>query len=195
MSDDSKIDVVSKWDNGSKANVSHLRDSTGNEYIRKDYRSGQFLTFCRELAVLKYLGARISCVPLVLRYELAGSTTYLEYVDGERVLEWVLRKFGVGHIDLESYRSFHGLETDEVIGLAFDRFKKSNNPEARKLKKAIASSYRRLHREHFVHGDPSPRNLIFDGTNVTIIDFDHSRPSRKPFEVDGEKLQRWYGIS
>lgn len=195
MRDDSNTDVVSRWDNGSKANVSHLRDSAGIEYIRKDYRSGQFLTFCRELAVLKYLGSRISCVPSVLSFELAGSTTYLEYVAGERVLEWVLRKFSVDQVDLDSYKSFHGLETNKVVGMAFDRFKGSDNLEARALKNAIANSYRKLHREYFVHGDPSPRNLIFDGSNVTIIDFDHSRPSRKPFKIDGAKLEHWYGIS
>jgi tRNA A-37 threonylcarbamoyl transferase component Bud32 len=194
MVDDSLSQTVFVWDNGAKAVVSHVKGPDGIDYISKVYRKGQFHTFLRELMVLKFLGPRVSCVPAVLSFDLSRRETFLNFIGGERVLEWVLRRFGGAAIDIDSFASFHGLETDATVSAAFEAFRASTCSESLMLKQAILRSYAELHKHKFVHGDPSPRNLIFDGDNVSIIDFDHSRPSLQPRRVDGLKIRRWYGV-
>lgn len=195
MHEDSQSQLISVWENGARANVTHSRDSNGVEYVEKAYRSGEYFTFYRELMALKYLGPRISCVPSVLSFDIRRRITCLEFVAGERVLEWVLKKFGRSDIEIEAFQSFHGLETNKLVHEAFEKFKNSNSVEAIRLREAVATAYGELHRQRFVHGDPSPRNLIYDGNRVSIIDFDHSRPSLNPPKIDGKKVHRWYGVS
>jgi hypothetical protein len=45
-----------------------------------------------------------------------------------------------------------------------------------------------------LHGSTDPRNAIYDGNQVFIIDFDHARPSLNPGKFDYPQLSWWYGL-
>lgn len=147
----------------------------------------------REFLVLSYL-SHLNILPRVLAFHLGRREMVLSYLPGERVLEWVLRRYGDPALDLETFKSVHGLESNPTVDRAFHRFRESQDQESVELKTAIKASYRLLHGKGFVHGDPSPRNLIFNGRAVYLVDFDHSRPSLDPAAVDFKALRRWYGL-
>ncbi len=147
----------------------------------------------REFIALSYLSS-LSILPRVLAFYPLHREMVLSYLPGERVLEWVLKRYGDDGLDLDGFTSFHGIETNQVVDRAFRSFRESTDASSRALKDSIRSSYQILHRTKFIHGDPSPRNLIFDGRIVYLVDFDHSRPSIDPARVDFVALQRWYGL-
>jgi Ser/Thr protein kinase RdoA (MazF antagonist) len=184
---------VASWTNGSQAEVHLLEDEEGTRTILKCYRAGKTTVMLRELLALRWLG-RLAVLPRVLDYDLRGRTLQLSYIAGDRVLEWVLDRFGEPGLDLQAFASSDGLETNPAIDSAFRRFRGSSDPEASALKAAITQTYRQLHRTSFVHGDPSPRNIIYDGGRAFLIDFDHTRPSLAPARIDSRALSRWYGI-
>jgi len=147
----------------------------------------------KEILALRCL-ANLELAPQVLSYELATRTLVLTYVPGERVLEWVLRRYGDRGLDLDRFASTHGLSTNEHVQRAFARFRASTDTQALALREAIVDTYRRLHRVHVLHGDPGPRNIIYDGERAYLIDFDQTRPSFSPARIETRGLKKWYGI-
>jgi tRNA A-37 threonylcarbamoyl transferase component Bud32 len=119
----------------------------------------------------------------------------LSYIPGERVLEWILGRCAPPGTELEQFQSFHGLQTNAVVQGALARFRESLDAEIVTLKMAIQASYDRLHLLGWIHGSADPRNLIYDGTNVFIIDFDHARPCFNARKKEQQSLQHWFGIS
>jgi tRNA A-37 threonylcarbamoyl transferase component Bud32 len=170
-----------------------LEDEFGRKTVLKCYRPGKRGVLVRELLALRYL-SRLSVVPQVLSCALKARTLLLSYIPGDRVLEWVLNRYGDRDLDLAQFASCHGLQTNEQVQRAFARFRAAPDPEAIALRGAIVETYRILHRTGFLHGDPGPRNIIYDGQRANLIDFDHTRPSFAPARVDSRALRRWYGI-
>ena len=188
--------VTTSWTNGQKAVVHLLENGAGEKLILKVYRSGFGATMCREYAAARYIGRKLSVVPKVLGFRPWKRELYFSYIPGQRVLEWVLQRFG-GNVTLSDFQSFHGLNppshVDPRVAEAFARFRESMSAEAHRLKEAIRSSYSCLHRIGILHGSADPRNAIYDQERVFIIDFDHSRPSFNPQEIDYKSLTFWYG--
>jgi len=186
--------VVRTWTNGSKADVD-LVSLPDRRIIRKRYRAG---VVPRTAMFREYLGLKmlqgLEFVPSVVEFLPFERQLAMSFLEGQRVLEWVLERFGAPGIDLEFFASFHGLNEREDIKEAFARFRSSTAPEAQRLRQDIARSYTALHRRRVIHGDPSPRNLLYDGKLVYLIDFDHWRPSAAPAKIDGRAIQNWYGI-
>jgi tRNA A-37 threonylcarbamoyl transferase component Bud32 len=121
----------------------------------------------------------------------------LQYLPGDRVLEWVLSRFS-DNLDLADFQSFHGLmpphNVDPRVAKAFLRFRESTSEEALQLKAAIRASYSLLHRIGIKHGSVDPRNVLYHADRVFIIDFDNARPSLQPSASDDEDLKYWYGV-
>jgi serine/threonine protein kinase len=186
--------VLGAWTNGHKAEVYLVEDAAGGQMIRKCYRRGFFVTMLRECLVLRCL-RRLDFVPKVIRLEPMRRVLVMSNMRGVRVLEWVLLRHGGPGVDIDKFASFHGLEVNEDVAAAFERFRQAGDPASLALRRAIWDSYGKLHRAGFVHGDPSPRNLVYDGRQVCLVDFDHSRPSLDPASIDFPRLQRWYGTA
>ena len=182
------------WTNGSKAEVD-LVSQNGGFFIRKRYRPGVVpgMAMAREYLGLKALQG-LEFVPQLVTFRPMRRELSISFLDGDRVLEWVLGRYGPAGLDLNSFTSFHGLDERQDIQEAFERFRRSEESEAVQLRQAIGRSYGELHRRHILHGDPSPRNLLYDGRIVYVIDFDHWRPSLTPEKIDGRSLKRWYGL-
>ena len=186
--------VLRSWTHGAKADVD-LVDGARGRVIRKRYRPGPtaLAAMMREYLALKALQG-LNIVPKVIDFLPLHRQLSISFLAGERLLEWVLARYGGPGLDLASFANFHGLDEREDIRVAFRRFRESSATEAVGLRDAITDSYRRLHLRRCVHGDPSPRNLLYDGRVVYLIDFDHWRPSLAPGKIDSVALQRWYGI-
>lgn len=187
--------VITAWTNGRKAEVQLLEDSAQKKLILKAYRPGFMLPMFREYLVTLFVSRKLSIVPKVLAFQPLHKRLFLSFIDGQRVLEWVLQRYGDDGLVLSDFQSFHGLDTNEQVASAFSRFRYSNSKEARDLKKAIHESYRSLHRIRIRHGTTDPRNIIYDGTRAFILDFDHARPSLNPSKCDLEALECWFGRS
>lgn len=185
--------VLVAWTNGRRAAAYLLEDEIGRKCVLKHYRPGNLPIMIKEMIALRCL-ATLDVAPQVLSYELAASTLILSYVPGERVLEWVLRRYGDRGLDLAQFSSAHGLSTNEHVQRAFERFRSSTDTQALALREAIVDTYRRLHRVHVLHGDPGPRNIIYDGKRAYLIDFDQTRPSLSPARIEARGLKKWYGI-
>lgn len=190
-----KSNVVCSWTNGRKANVYLVEQECGRRVIRKCYSPRFLITMFREYFVTLYLSRRVDIIPQVLAFNPFSRELLFSYMQGERVLEWVLARYGDGDLRLEDFSSFHGLSTNSIVAQAFQRFRSSQATEANRLKQAITESYELLHKTGFVHGSADPRNLIYDGEQVFIIDFDHSRPSLNPRKIEYRSLQKWYGVT
>jgi tRNA A-37 threonylcarbamoyl transferase component Bud32 len=186
--------IITTWTNGRKAIVNLMADSKGEQYIQKLYRPGFTFSMIREYIITDYLSKRLDIVPKVLKFRPVQKQIYLSFMKGKRVLEWVLEHFGDDGVSIMDFQSVHGLETNQTIAVAFKRFRESNSTDATRLREAIKLSYVRLHKLKFVHGSTDPRNIIYDGNMVHIIDFDNSRPSLLPEKVDSGRLKMWYGI-
>ena len=189
------IRIITTWTNGRKATVHLVQNSRGERVILKVYRSGFPVSMFREYLATRYVGSRLSIVPKVVNFRPLRKEIVLTYISGQRVLEWVLGRFGEEGVVLSEFQSFHGLETNVQIARAFERFRQSASEEARRLKQAIRESYASLHRIGIQHGGPDPRNVVYDEARAFIIDFDHARPGLAPAKVDYPTLTRWYGIS
>lgn len=188
-----KARVLESWTNGSMADIYLTQNECGEKAVRKCYRSGFLHALMREYLTLTYL-SRLPIVPRIVQVRILHRELILSYLPGVRVLEWVLKNYGDPRLDLRKYHSYHGLETDQDIDRAFCRFRNSHDTTGSALKGAISSSYAMLHGTGFTHGDPSPRNLIYDGELVYLIDFDHARPSPGPGQIDRRSLERWYAV-
>jgi len=190
---------VTSWTNGRKAIVELLEDDRGRRVIRKTYRHGFRMAMFREFVMATYASRRMSATPRVTAFRPWRNEMYLEYIPGERVLEWVLHRFGPGNLTLSDFHSFHGLNpphhVDPRVTDAFAGFRQSSSKEARELRAAIAKSYAALHRIRVKHGSADPRNVLYYQGRVYIIDFDNARPCRDPEKHDREDLSYWYGLS
>jgi serine/threonine protein kinase len=191
-----ELTVVTSWTNGQKAVVHLMRDRSGAKLIAKVYRPGFFAAMLREYVAAKYVASMLSIVPRVLGFHPWRKEIYFSYIAGQRVLEWVLQRFG-HNVILVDFQSFHGIDPPhhvhpQVVD-AFARFRRSTSEESLRLKAAIAASYSSLHRIGILHGSADPRNVIYDGEKVFIIDFDHARPSFNPEKIESTSLAYWYG--
>ena len=192
------LQVVTSWTNGRKAVVHLVRDARGRQFIRKAYRPGWHSRMLRDCTMAAYV-SRVSAVgPRVLGLRPWRREMLLEYLPGERVLEWVLARFG-DNLDLAEFQSFHGLmppdNVDSRVAEAFRRFRASTSEEAARLKRAIWVSYSTLHRIWVKHGSVDPRNVLYHDGRIFIIDYDNARPSLHPGAADNVDLQYWYGIA
>ena len=186
--------VLTSWTNGRKAVVELLQDHNGRRVIRKRYRRGFWFAMFREYVMAIYVSRRTCITPRVVEFRPWTREIVFEYVDGQRVLEWVLSRFSEG-CDVSEFQSFHGLNVDPRIADAFQDFRQSCSDEADRLRDAIRDSYRLLHRTGVKHGSADPRNVIYRDGRIYIIDFDNARPSFDPWAVDGRDLAQWYGIA
>jgi len=193
MSAYDKSKTLCSWTNGRKANVYLVESTCGTKVILKCYRTRFIATLVREYLCTKYLSHRLAITPKVLGFNPRSRQLILSYIPGERVFEWVLARFGTEGIRIEDFRSYDYLDTCKIVAEAFKQFRSSQLPEALTLKKAIKDSYELLHRTGFVHGSADPRNVIYDGRQVFIIDFDHARPCLSP-KLEYTALSKWYGI-
>jgi hypothetical protein len=152
----------------------------------------------REYIATKYVSSKLSIVPKVLEFNPRRRELITSYIPGQRMLEWVLQRFGEPNLSLAQFQSIHGLDpghyVDPRVAQAFTVFRESRSEEALRVKQAIRSSYALLHQIGFLHSSADPRNLIYDGERVFIIDFDHARPSFNPASLDYQALTYWYGL-
>jgi hypothetical protein len=190
-----ELTVVTSWLNGRAATVHLLANGSGGRVIMKVYRPGFMGKMFRDYAASRYVARRLSIVPKVLAFKPTRREIFFSYVPGQRVLEWVLERFGDKDLVLREFQSFHGLDTNEQVAEAFLRFRQSSSEEAYRLKQAIKKSYLCLHGIGMLHGSGDPRNIIYDGDRAFIIDFDHSRPSFSPAKLECRALTYWYGIA
>lgn len=186
--------LIASWTNGRKAVVLLMERPDGGKYLIKRYRRRFLPTMIREIVCLRYLATRLDIVPRLLRTDLLRSELVISYLAGERLLEWVLKRCAPANTELETFQNFHGLQTNPIVQNAFDQFRTSSDVEITKLKRAIRKSYNELHSMKWIHGSADPRNLIYDGTRVFIIDFDHARPCFDASKKERLGLQRWFGI-
>jgi aminoglycoside phosphotransferase len=190
-----ELTVITSWTNSYKAIVHLMEDGSGAKLILKVYRSGFAATMVREYLVARYVARKLSVVPRVLGFRPCHRELYFSYISGQRVLEWVLQRFG-GSLSLSEFQSFHGLDPsdhlDPRVADAFARFRQSESEEAQRLREAIRASYSALHRSGILHGSADPRNVIYDEDRAFIIDFDHARPSFQPEKIDYRALTYWY---
>jgi tRNA A-37 threonylcarbamoyl transferase component Bud32 len=190
----SELEIRRSWTNGEKADVHLVVTPQGAQQILKVYRPGFNAWMLREYLTLRLLSNRFVPVPKLLAFRPFRRELLMSLVPGERVLEWVLREFGQPGLNLEEFENFDDLYTDPRIVGAFQQLRESEEPKAVKVKEAIKTSYNRLHALGWQHGTSDPRNLIYDGQSVYIIDFDHARPSLTPAKGDLQALQYWFGI-
>jgi tRNA A-37 threonylcarbamoyl transferase component Bud32 len=182
--------VLAAWTSGRRAAAYLLEDELGRKCVLKRYRPGHLPIMIKEMVALRCL-ARFDVAPQLVSYEIGTRTLVLTYVAGERVLEWVLRRYGDRDLD---FASAHGLATNEFVQRAFARFRSATDEQALALREAIVATYRRLHQARVLHGDPGPRNIIYDGERAYLIDFDQTRPSLSPARIETRGLKKWYGI-
>lgn len=183
------------WNNGQKAVVHLVEDANGDRAIYKIYKPGFFGWMVREWFGIWYVSKRVDVTPKLIGFSPFRRELVLSYIPGQRVLEWVLERFGESSTDLDQFRNCEALEGDARITRAFERFRRSPSEEASRLRACIQRSYARLHAIGWQHGTSDPRNIIYDGHRAYIIDFDHARPSLSPEQYDNPALAYWFGIS
>jgi tRNA A-37 threonylcarbamoyl transferase component Bud32 len=186
--------TVCSWTNGEKAVVHLVELHTGEKRIVKIYKPGFVGWMFREYLSLRYVSKRLSIIPKLICFRPSQKELVLSYIPGQRVLEWVLQRFGEANLNVEEFLNFEAMGTDPRIVEAFMRFRLSASEDASKLKQAIKLSYGRLHELGWQHGTCDPRNVIYDEQQAYIIDFDHARPSLKPIKYDYPSLTYWFGI-
>jgi predicted Ser/Thr protein kinase len=186
--------IITSWTNGRKALVHLIENSVGEKRIMKIYRPGFERVMFREYLAARYVSKRVSVAPRVLSFRPMRRELVYSYIRGQRVLEWVLERLGDTGIELSEFQSFHGLDSNPRVADAFARFRESKCEETERLKQAIRVSYAAIHQIGFLHGSCDPRNIIYDGEKIFLIDFDHARPSLNPAKVDYRSLSRWYGL-
>ena len=104
-----KLTVVTSWVNGRAATVHLMANDSGDRVIKKVYRPGFTAKMFREYVVSRYVAQRLSIVPRVLAFKPARREIFFSYVPGQRVLEWVLERFGDKDLVLGEFQSFHHL--------------------------------------------------------------------------------------
>ncbi len=189
--------ILTSWTNSEKAIVHLVETRDGEKVILKIYRPGSIVRMFREYIVTKYVASRLSIVPKVLSFRPWRRELCFSYVSGQRVLEWVLERFGDKGLSLADFHSFHGLNpphyVDPRVADAFERFRQSTSADAMRLKQAIRTSYSRLHGIGILHRSADPRNVIYDDNDLFIIDFDNARPCLNPASIENSALEYWYG--
>lgn len=163
---------------------------SGDRLIRKCYRSPFYLYFLRETLVMKRL-SRLSVVPPLRRTGWLSLELEITWQAGPTVLEWILDRHGQ---DLAPDSENDG-SASEATAEALQRFRESGDPADEKLRAAIRNAYADLHESRFMHGDPGPQNLIYEGERVYLVDFDHGRPSADPARLDNLQLAQLYGVT
>ena len=190
---------VTSWTNGRKAVVDLLEHPDGQKIIRKTYRRGFSRAMLREFTVAAYASWRVPITPRVVAFRPWRHEIFLEYIPGQRVLEWVLVRFGPPSLALSDFQSFHGLNpphhVDSRVAEAFAAFRDSSADEARQLRAALAESYSTLHRIGVKHGSADPRNVLYRDGRIYIIDFDNARLCLDPTRYDRDDLAYWYGLT
>ena len=187
--------ILCSWTNGRKAVALLVEDTHGRKVVVKRYRTRFVATMLREYFVTKHLARRLQIVPRVLGFQILRRQLVLSYIEGQRVLEWVLQRYGDPGLELHAFQSYDYFDTCMIVDRAFSRFREAVDPSAVRLKQAIRQSYAALHQTGFAHGSADPRNVIYDGRTVHIIDFDHSRPRLRSEKPDQRGLARWYGLT
>src|SRR5436309_14949210 len=104
-SDRNEFIIVTSWTNGRKAVVHLLENAYGEKVIMKAYRPGFLITMFREYLMTQYIARRLSGSPRVLGFKPWRKTLFLSYVTGQRVLEWVLERFGDPDLKLADFQS------------------------------------------------------------------------------------------
>ena len=89
-----ELTVVTSWTNGHKAVVHLVENRTGEKLILKAYRPGFTSAMFREYVATRYVARKLSVVPRVLGFRPWRKELYFSYISGQRVLEWVLQRFG-----------------------------------------------------------------------------------------------------
>jgi tRNA A-37 threonylcarbamoyl transferase component Bud32 len=148
----------------------------------------------REWLVLRHLSDRRSMIPRLVELKFWRAQLHIEYIPGERLLEWVLKRYSPPDTDIGNFQNVHGLTTDPIISDAFARFRRCDSCEANSLRLAVRESYAALHALGWIHGSADPRNMIVNDGRVFIIDFDHARPCRDPRSLEWPNLREWYGL-
>lgn len=194
MIDIRNAEIYDAWTNGARAHVELVKlPCYKDKVILKKFRKGTFRFFIKEIFVLMYLkGTKIT--PKILDISFGKKILILEYMAGERLLEWALRKCSRESINVKDYQNIHGIDTNPVIAAAFSVLQNSKDSEVVCLKKEIQKSYKKLHRYKISQGDVRPRNLICCGNSVALIDFDHALFMLRPARRDNVLLKKWYGI-
>ena len=116
--DQNGFNVVTSWTNGRKAVVHLVENGKGEKLIMKVYRRGFFLTMVREYIVTRYIAKRLTGTVRVQGFSPWRRELLLSYVSGQRVLEWVLERFGDEGLSLADFQSFHGLDPEPARGSA-----------------------------------------------------------------------------
>jgi tRNA A-37 threonylcarbamoyl transferase component Bud32 len=133
-------------------------------------------------------------IPRLVELKFWRAQLHIEYIPGERLLEWVLKRYSPPDTDIGNFQNVHGLTTDPIISDAFARFRRCDSCEANSLRLAVRESYAALHALGWIHGSADPRNMIVNDGRVFIIDFDHARPCRDPRSLEWPNLREWYGL-
>ena len=186
--------IVCSWTNGQKAVVHLVELPRGEKQVLKVYKPGFLGWMFREYVCLRYVSRRLNIVPRLIRFRPLRRELVLSYLPGQRVLEWVLERFGQPNLPLGEFLNFEAMDVDPRIAEAFLRLRQSTSSEASRFKQALKHSYSLLHGLGWQHGTCDPRNVIYDEHRVYIIDFDHARPSFAPTRIDYQSLDRWFGL-
>src|SRR6059036_2757544 len=96
--------VTTSWTNSEKSVVRLLENPRGEKIIVKAYRRGFTALMFREYVVSSYVARRLPLVPRVLGFRPWRNELYFSYLSGQRVLEWVLQRFG-GSLSLADFQS------------------------------------------------------------------------------------------
>jgi hypothetical protein len=166
------------WTNGQKAVVHLVELPTGEKRIVKIYKPGFVGWMFREYLSLRYVSKRLPIIPKLICFRPSQKELVLSYIPGQRVLEWVLQRFGEANLNVEEFLNFEAMGADPRIVEAFVRFRLSASK----------------HELGWQHGTCDPRNVIYDEQQAYIIDFDHARPSLAPVKYDYPALTQWFGI-
>jgi tRNA A-37 threonylcarbamoyl transferase component Bud32 len=184
--------VIASWEHGRHALVQLVQNDDGNRYIVKKYKFKFWRTMYREAAMTWYLSQRLEFVPKLLHVCVSSNALRLSVVPGTRLREWILEHYAPPGTRSSSS---HLLQSDPVVMAALKRFRTNNDETAVSLKRAITRSYSALHALGWIHGSADPRNMLYDGNKLYIIDFDQARPSWNAVAKESPCLTRWYGIA
>src|SRR2546426_12645194 len=97
------LTIVTSWTNGRKAVVHLVENNNGQRLIVKVYRRGFIAAMFREYIASRYVSMRLSMVPRVVGFRPWRRELFFSYIQGQRVLEWVLQRFAGNDINLSEF--------------------------------------------------------------------------------------------